>query len=96
MNTDRITLVSILVLLLHVVHAKESIGHEVDVDCKEGDAACPACIDLDNDCMPLVEDNDCLESPAYMSKFCRASCSFCSDETYEEDDTDDDDLHNQE
>jgi hypothetical protein len=68
MNTGRIALVSILVLLLHVVCAKESVSQEVD--CKVGDAACPACIDLDHDCMPLVEDNHCLESPAYMSKFC--------------------------
>jgi hypothetical protein len=88
MNTGRIALVSILVLLWHIVCAKESISQ--GRDCKEGNEACPACIDVNNDCMPLVEDNDCLESPAYMSKFCRASCGFCSDETDDEDDIDDD------
>jgi hypothetical protein len=87
MNTGRIALVSILVLLWHIVCENESISQRRD--CKEGKEACPACIDVNNDCMPLVEDNDYLESPAYMSKFCRTPCRFSSDET-DEDDIDDD------
>ena len=59
MTTGRIALLSVLVLLLHLVCAKESISQAIE--CEEGDEACPACIDLDTDCMPLVEDNDCLE-----------------------------------
>lgn len=87
MTTGRIALLSVLILLLYLVCAKESISQATE--CEEGDEACPACVDLDTDCTPLVEDNDCLKSPAYMVRNCRASCGFCSDETKEEYDEDD-------